>query len=324
MRTLLHGLLAASLTLGALSATAADAPEPLALTYIRSNADYWDLNVAVDKGFLAEEGFKPEYVANSSSVQSTQLLLTQSVQLAVAQPESLVAVIARGSKDLAAIAAPMRRVDWVLVGQKGMKAVTELKGKTVGFSGLRVAEFYLTQDAMAKQGTPAGSFDGIQIGTSVAKYAALTNGSVAAAVLFEPTASQAVQAGFSKLYELGNHEGYIPAMYIVKKSWASTQNHGMRLARALERAHAWLYDPKNKAEAIAILKKHSQSTDAAIEDVYNRFFVTHAWYTKAGEIETDAIKIAIQTLLANKEITQAQVPAMQDVILLATLGGRTR
>ena len=45
--------------------------EPLLMTYVRSNADYWDIGVAEAKGFFAEEGFEPQYVSNAGSVQST-------------------------------------------------------------------------------------------------------------------------------------------------------------------------------------------------------------------------------------------------------------
>jgi NitT/TauT family transport system substrate-binding protein len=325
MRRMLTGLMmgwALLLTIGSAAAAPAGPPEPLILTYIRPNADYWDITVAIEKGFFADEGFKPEYVANAGSVQSTQLLLTQSVQLAVAQPESLISAIGRGSKDLAAIAAPMRRVDWMLVGHKGMKSIAELKGKTIGFSGLRVTEFWLTQDILQQQGLPVSAYDGVQIGTSVAKYAALSNGSIAAAILFQPLASQAVHAGYSRLYDLGKHQDFIPGVYVVSRRWAAENDHGKRLTKALEKAHAWLYDPKNKAEAIAILKKASQSSDAALEEVYNLYFVDPQWYTKGCEIDTAAMSTALKTLVKHNELAPGQIPELRDIFLPVDLGGR--
>jgi ABC-type nitrate/sulfonate/bicarbonate transport system substrate-binding protein len=302
-------------------AAAAGPLEPLLMTYVRSNADYWDIGVAEAKGFFAEEGFEPQYVSNAGSVQSTQLLLTQAVQLAVSQPEALISAIARGSKDLGGIAAPMRRVDWILVGQKGV-TLPDLKGKTLGFSGLRVTEFWLTQMSLKDSGLEPKSYDAIQIGTTQAKYSALTNGAVAATVLFQPTASQAVHAGYSRLYDLGKHDGYVPGIYVVNRIWAAQNDHGPRLVRALTRAHDWLHDPSNKSDAIAILKKLSGSTDAALAEVYDIFFTKEKWYTTGCEVDVNAIKTAIQTLIDHGELVPKKAPGIDDILLPASLGGR--
>ncbi|MEP7456371.1 ABC transporter substrate-binding protein [Phyllobacterium sp. SB3] len=299
---------------------AGGAPEPLTMTYIRSNADYWDVDVAEAKGFFADEGFAPEYVSNSGSVQSTQLLLTNSVQLAITQPEALIAAIARGSKNLAGIAAPMERVDWMLVGQKGLN-IQDLKGKTIGFSGLRVTEFWLTQRALQESGLDPKSYDSIQIGTTPAKYSALTNGSVAAVLLFQPTASQAVHAGYSRLFDLGKYDRYIPGIYMVNRVWAAQNDHGVRLARALQRAHEWLYDPKNREEAIAILKKLSKSSDAALAEVYDIFFVNEKSYTPEGQVDVNSINQAIQTLVDHSELDSSKAPTLDQILLPAALGG---
>ncbi len=319
MRRLLPLLLA--LLIAPFSARSAT-PDPLVMTYIKANADYWDLGVAIEKGFFAEEGFAPEYASNAGSAQSAQLLLTQAVQLAVVQPESLITAIVRGAHDLGGIAAPMRRVDWMLVAQKDITKPADLKGKSIGFSGLRVTEFWLTQRAMAEAGMPVGSYDTLQIGTSPAKFAALSKGSISAAILFEPTASQAVHSGYNRIDALGRYPGFIPGMYIVNRRWAAENDRGVRLARALQKAHDWLYNPANKAEAIAMLKKNSSTSEDAIEDVYQLYFVKEKFYTPDCAVDRSAITNAIQTLIEHHELDAKQAPALDEILLPASLGGK--
>ena len=320
----MHRLAAACLCLiFAIGAAHAASPaDPLVMTYVQSNADYWDMAVATQKGFFVDEGFAPEFVTNSGSVQSTQLLITRAVQIATTQPEALIGAITHGTKEIAAIAAPMKRVDWVLVGQPGMKSLADLKGKTLGFSGLRISEFWLTEQILRDNGLPPGSYDSIQVGTTAAKFAALTNGAVGAAILFQPTASQAVGAGFSRLYNLGQHSGYIPGLYIVSRAWAAENQHGVRLTRALQRAHDWLYDPAHRTEAVGIMTKLSKASDAAVNDVYDTFFVKEKWYTPDAAVDTNAITTAIATLISHKELDAKQAPTLDDVLLPQNLGGR--
>jgi ABC-type nitrate/sulfonate/bicarbonate transport system substrate-binding protein len=307
----------------AIGAARAAAPaDPLVMTYVQSNADYWDMAVATQKGFFADEGFAPQFVTNAGSVQSTQLLITRAVQIAITQPEALIGAITHGITQIAAIAAPMRRVDWVLVGQPGMKSLADLKGKTLGFSGLRISEFWLTEQILRDNGLPPGSYDSIQVGTTPAKYAALINGSVGAAILFQPTASQAIGAGFSRLYNLGNSPGYIPGVYIVSRTWAAQNQHGVRLTRALQRAHDWLYDAAHRTEAVGIMTKLSKASDAAVNDVYDTFFVKQKWYTPDCGVDTKAITTAIATLISHNELDPKKAPKLADILLPQSLGGR--
>ena len=80
------------------------------------NAIYWDIDVAIEKGFFKDEGFAPEVVIFQSSPQSIQLLVAGEVQLAGAQPEALLAAVAHGSKGFAVISSPAERPDWFALG----------------------------------------------------------------------------------------------------------------------------------------------------------------------------------------------------------------
>jgi ABC-type nitrate/sulfonate/bicarbonate transport system substrate-binding protein len=294
--------------------------EPLAMSYIQANSAYWDIAVAWEKALFAKEGFAPSYATNTGSVQSTQLLITQSVQMAISQPEVLIAAASRGTRDIGAFAAPMDRPDWLLVAQSAIKTIPELKGKVIGYSGLRVGEFWLTREVLKEKGLGPKDVDAIQVGTSPAKFAALQKGSIAGALLFQPTAAQAVASGFTSLYDFSEKSGFIPLLYMVNRKWAAEKDHGKRLSRAIQAAHDWLDDSANRAEAIAILAKATKREPKLLEGIYEQYF-THKAYSRDGTVDGKSIENWEKLMSENGELTAASAPRVDDLLLLAELGG---
>lgn len=295
--------------------------EKLELTYIPSNAIYWDLDVGVDKGFFKDEGFDARILSNQSSPQSMQMLISGQVEMAIAQPDPLIAAIVKGAKNIGAIAAPATEADWFLVGKKGIKDVTDLKGQTVGFSSLRVGEFYLTRNMLKAHGIEENEFAAIQIGPTPAKYAALQKGSIAAGVLFQPTAMLAQENGFPVLANFAKEQkGFPSIVYLVNREWAATNDRGKRFTRALKRVHEWLYDPKNKDEAIAILEKHSKRTKETIAKVYDLYFVTDKLYSKDGALNVADMERTVQLIAENTGLAKSDVPTPEQYLIPKTDG----
>jgi ABC-type nitrate/sulfonate/bicarbonate transport system substrate-binding protein len=294
--------------------------EPLAMSYVQANSAYWDIAVAWDRGLFAREGFSPSYATNTGSVQSTQLLITQSVQMAIAQPEVLIAAMSRGTRDIGAFAAPMDRPDWLLVAQRAITTVPELKGKVIGFSGLRVGEFWLTREVLKQNGLGPKDVDAIQVGTSPAKFAALEKGSIAATLLFQPTAAQAVAAGFNSLYDFSEKTGFTPLLYMVNRKWAADKQHGQRISRAIRSAHDWLNDPANRAEAISILAKTTKREPKLLDGIYEQYFA-HKAYAADAAIDAKSLESWIKLMVDNGELNAASAPGINDILLPPELGG---
>src|SRR5579872_1986699 len=149
------------------------APEKLVISYVPGNAIYWDIDVAIEKGFFKEAGFAPEVLIFQSSPQSIQLLVAGEVQLAGAQPEALLAAVAHGAKGFAVISSPAERADWLLVGRPEVKTLADLKGKFFGTGGLQLGENWWTFRALAQASLEASDVNMLVVGTSAQKYAAL-------------------------------------------------------------------------------------------------------------------------------------------------------
>ncbi|MBN8936108.1 MAG: ABC transporter substrate-binding protein, partial [Rhizobiales bacterium] len=206
--------------------------------------------------------------------------------------------------------------DWFLVGKKGIKSIADLKGQTVGFSSLRVGEFYLTRNMLKAHGIGEKDFSAIQIGPTPAKYAALQKGSIAAGVLFQPTAMLALENGFPMLANFAKLEkGFPSIVYLVNRDWAAANNNGIRFTRALKKVHAWLYDPKNKDEAIAILEKYSKRSKETIAKVYDLYFVSDKLYSRDGALNVADMKKTVQLIAENTGLAKDLIPAPERYLI---------
>lgn len=296
-------------------------PEPLDLSYFPPISIYWDLDVGIEKSFFRDEGFAPKFITGQSSPQMIQLLISGSVKMASSLPEAIIEAIGHGAKELAVIAAPADRPDWFLVARPEIKDWKDLKGKMLGFGELRTGEYWLTRDILAQHGIKTADYGSIVVGLTTAKYAALEKGSIAAANLFQPIAELAAQKGYKVLVRLSTLKSYPGIIYVVNRKWAGTRDHGKRLARALNKAHAWLYDPKNHDEAISILAKYTKRDRPILEEIYRLYFVTDKIYSKTASVDAQGLARLVSLMVKNGEVGVKESPPPDSYLLPANLGG---
>jgi ABC-type nitrate/sulfonate/bicarbonate transport system substrate-binding protein len=299
-------------------------PEKLVISYVPGNAIYWDIDVAIEKGLFKSEGFAPEVVIFQSSPQSIQLLVAGEVQLAGAQPEALLAAVVHGSKGFSVISSPAERPDWLLVGRPEINALGDLKGRFFGTGGLQLGENWWTFKALAKAGVAPADINMLVVGTSAQKFAALQRGSIAFTVLFQPTAQVALAAGMNALYRFSDGEGFPSILYSVAAGWAQQESHGMRLQRALRRAHDWLYDPANRAEAIQILQKYTKREGDVLAPIYDLYVAKDAILSRDGAVVVSDVDKVIAQMAENGAIPKGTVVSPDLYLLPKELGGLAR
>jgi ABC-type nitrate/sulfonate/bicarbonate transport system substrate-binding protein len=299
-------------------------PEKLVISYVPGNAIYWDIDIAIEKGFFKDEGFAPEVVIFQSSPQSIQLLIAGEVQLAGAQPEALLAAVVHGSKGFAVISSPAERADWFLVGRPEIKTLADLKGKFFGTGGLQLGENWWTFKALAKGGLAPADVSMLVVGTSAQKFAALQRGSIAFTVLFQPTAQVAVAEGMNVLYRFSDGEAFPSILYSVAATWAQQNDHGRRLARALKRAHEWLYDPANRDQAITILQKYTKREPSQLTPIYDLYVAKDAILSRDGAVIVADVDKVIAQMAENGAIPKGTIVSPDRYLLAKELGGLSR
>jgi ABC-type nitrate/sulfonate/bicarbonate transport system substrate-binding protein len=276
-------------------------------------------SVAIEKGFYREVGFDAEAAVMQSSPHSIQMALTGRFHVAASQPEPFAAAIQRGATGIGAISAPMNVADWALIGTSAVASLADLKGQVIGVSSLRTSESWLTIKLLAAHGFGRADVSYLQAGTSPAKITALQKGAIGAAVLFQPSAELAIRQGLPLLARYGALRAYPASLYVVDKSWASRGDAGKRVAHAIGRGHAWLWDPGNKAEATRILAKYSTRDEAVVAAVYRDYFVTGRIYGRNGAIELAGLQRALDDMAEDGEVFKV-APRAQKLVLDPSLG----
>jgi ABC-type nitrate/sulfonate/bicarbonate transport system substrate-binding protein len=294
------------------------AAEPLTVGYVPANAIHWGQSVAIEKGFYGEVGFAAEVAVMQSSPHAIQMAISGGFQVAASQPEPFVAAVQRGATMLGAISAPMNSADWGLVGASSVRSLADLKGQVIGVSSQRTSESSLTDRLLAAQGFAKGDVSYLQVGTSPAKIAALQKGAIGAAVLFEPCAEIAIRQGLPLLARYRTMRSCPPGLYVVNQTWATRGDAGRRVAHAIQHAHAWLWDPANKAEAIRILAKYAKigetTGDTVLAAVYREYFVTDRIYGRDGAIELAGLQRALDDMASEGEVFKVAPPARRFVL----------
>jgi NitT/TauT family transport system substrate-binding protein len=300
------------------------AQEKLAISFVPGNAVYWDIDVAIEKGFFRDEGFTPDIIVFQSSPQSIQLLIAGDVHIAGAQPEVLLAAVVRGAKGFAVMSSPSDRADWFLVGRPGISNLSDLKGQYFGTGGLQVGENWWTWKILAKEGIRREDFNMLVVGTSAQKYAALQKGTITFTVLFQPTAEQAVELGMTNLYRFSDGDPFPPILYSVSESWAREKDRGPRLSRALVRAHRWLYEEANRDEAIAILQKYTKRDAGILAPIYDLYIGKDKIYSRDGAVVVENVDRVIAQMAENGAIPAGVKITPGQYLLPKELGGLSR
>jgi NitT/TauT family transport system substrate-binding protein len=215
----------------------------------------------------------------------------------------------------------MNRADWVLAGAAGIKSLADLKGKIIGVSSLRISEVWLTTQLLQRAGLKKDEFSFIGVGTSPLKVTALQKGSIAAAVLFRPSADLALKEGFADLARYSDLRDYPTVLYMVNKDWAAKGDAGRRAAKAIQDGHRWLWDPQNKTAAIEILAKYTKRDQPICEAVYDDYFVKEKIYSKTGEISLAGLKNLLDDVAEDGDIFKPPAPPAGKYVLDKTLGG---
>ena len=297
------------------------AAEPLVFGCVPANAVHWIACAAVERGFFKNVGFEAEIAVIQSSPQSMQMLITGAYQISSTQPEAAIAAIERGASRLAAISAPMNRADWVLAGAAGIKSLGDLKGKIIGVSSLRISEVWLTAQLLEQAGLKRDDYSFIGVGTSPLKVTALQKGSIAAAVLFRPSADLALKEGFGDLARYSGMRDYPTVLYITSRDWAAKGDAGKRAAQAIQEGHRWLWEPQNRIAAIEILAKYTKREPAICAAVYDDYFVKEKSYSRTGEISLSGMKNLLDDVAADGDIFKPPAPPASNYVLEKGLGG---
>ena len=262
-----------------------------------SSANSWATYVANEKGFFTAAGIKPDIVHAQSNASVIQQLAAGSIN--VSTNSGLVDPIRAAEKGapVAVLRVEIQRPPYAVLAKPNVKTMPDIKGKLVSVGGAKdITRIYVERMFEAK-GVKPGEFDMTYAGATSARFAALQSGAVDAAILTPPFNFNAEAAGFTNLGNINDYVDMPFAGIAVNTRWAEANKAALaRLVGVYNQSIAWLYDPKNRAEAVQILNKVSKLKPEDCERAYDyltggKFFEPSGKVSKAliGKL-VDALK----------------------------------
>jgi ABC-type nitrate/sulfonate/bicarbonate transport system substrate-binding protein len=249
----------------------------------------WGVYVGQDKGFFAEAGIAVEVQGTPNSVTQMTDFSQGKFDIAMTAVDNIVAYVeGQGEAPIGPQGDFMAVMGsdsgfLSLVASPSISKIEDLAGKTLSVDAMTTGYAFVLYEIMRRHGLNKddlnkdgldkgkGDYEIARAGGMVQRWNALREGQHAATLLSAPYNIIAQNAGFTELVKatdvIGPYQGNVAA---VRRPWAE-QNRGKVEAyiHAYRRAIAWLYEPGNRTEAIAILRHHlPQMLEAIAEASY--------------------------------------------------------
>lgn len=272
---------------------------PVTLHYGRAfpTAETLPAYAAIAKGFFKEENIDLDIVYISTGDKMISALVGGSLDIANYTPDWMIRAVEKGEK-LAIVLGGWNVPIYSLVTPKAVRTYSDLKGKRFAVSALKSSDAYFARKMLAANGLKESTdYDLIQVGGTPERVAALKSGSVGAALLLPPQDQQAVDEGYNRLDTTTQVvKSYAWAAHAAKKEWAEKNEQTIiGLARAWIKGTRWVYDPKNKNEAVAILQQHVKLEDKYAISVYETYVNAASW-DKDGAISVPGLQAVIDAM----------------------------
>jgi ABC-type nitrate/sulfonate/bicarbonate transport system substrate-binding protein len=211
--------------------------------------------VAERTGLLERRGLTLSIKRLGAVDKATAAVKSGEVNLAITPPEGAVKDCAAGG-NLRLVGGNMNRLPMTLVAHRRYKRVEDLKGARLGTSSLTEGTAIYTMAMLARHGLKyPGDYEFVVAGVHPARWKALQEGSIDAAVQPMPLNFAALDAGYSNLGEVTD---YIPEIVftalIVDRTWAEKEKPTLvALLAALIEATRMIYAPSNDALLIDLM-----------------------------------------------------------------------
>lgn len=272
--------------------------------------------VARGAGFFKEEGLdiRPVTLSSSGPIMMA-LLMSGQADIVIAGAVAILRGIARGAP-VVVVSGHLNRMSYALMTGRGLKTVADLKGKTIGITGIGgMGEFTVVESLRRNGLVKDRDFSVLNIeGGPAARIAALKTGKVHAVPLTPGQRVQAENDGFTMLLDTREVLTEIPSTVVAStREFANSSPDKMvRFLRALDKAIDLIRRDNERAIALGI--RHGLRGDVAIERKALNYYV--------ADLDIRLQKENIAALLKQIDIPDAPQKHFDDTYLTRAVGPR--
>ena len=163
-----------------------------------------------------------------------------------------------------------------LIAAPDVKTVTDLRGRQIAVDAITTGFAFVLREMLARAGLTDADVTYVSVGGGTARFRALVEGKQSAILINTPSDLQLVDRGFTRLGSaaqlLGSYQGHAA---FAQRGWiAANEATVLGLMRAYRDAMEWLFDPKNREIAEALLVAHDVNMTPALARPTYQVFTT--------------------------------------------------
>jgi len=162
---------------------------------------YLPAKLAEGLGYFKAEGLDVELLNEGSGVDAENEMLAGAVQGVVGFYDHCVDLQTKGKyvESVVQFSQAPGEVELVSTKHPEIKSMADLRGKSLGVTGLGSSTNFLSQYLMVKAGVPLGEFSTIPVGAGTTFIAAMTQDKIQAGMTTEPTISRLLKTGEARV-----------------------------------------------------------------------------------------------------------------------------
>ena len=254
------------------------------------NVAFLPVYVAEDKNFFKEEGLDVLLVLFNAGATNLQALIGGDVQIMGSAFVETIGGRAAGL-DVTNFWGICNLMPFQLYSQPGFKSMKEARGKRFAISRFGSLTDFLTRATLRHFGVDPKDVTILQIGSTPARFAALTAKGVDASIVWFPVTEIAKSQGYNKLLDLKEIFPEWPyETFAAKESWLNKEKDQVtKFLRAYQKGVK--YTRENKDDAVRIMRKHVKMDPAYAPAGYDEYRDS---FPLNGQIAEKAIPTVIE------------------------------
>ncbi|MBN3757449.1 ABC transporter substrate-binding protein [Paraburkholderia sp. Tr-20389] len=256
-------------------------------------------------GYFKEEGLNVELLSQPAGVDAENELLAGAVQGVVGFYDHTIDLQTKGKDVKAIVVFGQVPGEVEMVSSKAadtVKSMADVKGKTLGVTGLGSSTSFLTQYLASQHGIASSEYSMLPVGADASFIAAVKQGRIDAGMTTEPTVSALLKAGDAKvLVDMRTVDGtraalggtYPAASLYVQNAWATSHKaQSAKLAHAFVRTMQFIHS--HSAEEIAAKMPSDYQKDKVL--YVSALKASLPMYTADGKMPTDGPATVLKVL----------------------------
>ena len=265
------------------------------------NPLHWVVMVGVPKGHFERRGVKLDIPITGSAGAAVQAMIGGSLHMITTSPGA--AFLAQEkAPEMQQIIGLFERSPYTLVVNPEIKKIEDLKGKVLGGTGVKTGADTETLRVMlhAHGFQDPRDYTVAAVGSVRERTQALLNKTVWGVAQIEPFTSMLKERGMVELARAADYPNLKLIQMVVvvaMRPWyTANEDTVIRFMRGWAEATEWLYDPKNKAEAIKILADRMKVEEPYAARAYRVFVEELKGYPPRGRLNMEAVRQAAENM----------------------------